>query len=178
MRSAGTSHAIDPAFNEVGDMLRRIASVLIAVVLATLSITASTPALANMQTFVVLPSGETITIDTEGSDSILAVKGKIQALTGIPADQQQLMFAGKILVNDRTLADYNIQKESTLQLLPLDDAPAAQPPVSDELPNTGLDSSAVGFVIAFALALAMLGAVVVVGAVGLRVIFRRASSTP
>lgn len=152
-------------------MLRRIALIFVAVVLATLSVTAATPALANMETFVVLPSGETITIDTEGSDSILAVKGKIQAVTGIPVDQQQLMFAGKILVNDRTLADYNIQKGSTLQLLPLDDVPGSQSPVADELPNTGSDSSVVGFAIAFGIALAMLG----VGAVGLRVVFRKAS---
>ena len=174
MRSAGTSHAIDPAFNEVGDMLRRTASIFVAVVLATFASMASTPALANMETFVVLPSGDRITINTEGSDLIVAVKGKIQAVTGIPVGQQQLMFAGKILENNQTLADYNIQKESTLQLLRLDDAPTAQPPATDELPNTGLDSSAVGFAIAFGMGLAMLG----VGALGLRLVFRKASPTP
>ena len=95
---------------------RFLALVLAGCLAAVLSTAAWATSPTGFYLNVELPSGETIALDVESGDSIDNVKQKVQNAAGVSVTEQYLYYGGKFLNNGRTLADYNIQKESTLLL--------------------------------------------------------------
>ncbi|CAF1425403.1 unnamed protein product [Rotaria magnacalcarata] len=73
-----------------------------------------------MKIFIRRFTGKTLTLDALAQDKIERLKCRIYIMEGILVGQQRLIFAGKQLEDERTLADYGILHESTFHLvLPL-----------------------------------------------------------
>lgn len=77
---------------------------------------AGSPSVA-MPIFVKDLAGHTYTLAVEPSDSIENVRVKVQEQNGWAPNTQWLVFAGRTLLDGRTLSDYNIQTESTLHVV-------------------------------------------------------------
>ena len=65
-----------------------------------------------------MPTGRTLTLDMEpATDTIKAVKSKIEEAEGIPPGQQRLIFAGKTLEDGHALSDNNIRNDPSMHLV-------------------------------------------------------------
>jgi ubiquitin-like protein Nedd8 len=70
-----------------------------------------------MQIKVKTLSGKEIELDVEGSSRIQRIKEQIEEKEGIPPAQQRLIFGGKQLNDEQTVAFYNIEGGSSLHLV-------------------------------------------------------------
>lgn len=70
-----------------------------------------------MQIFIKTLPGKSITLEVELTDYIYIIKTKIKNIEGIEEERQRLIFENNNLDDNKTLADYNIQNESILNLV-------------------------------------------------------------
>lgn len=69
-----------------------------------------------LQIFIKTLSGSILVVPADAGSTISDIMSSIQCREGIRTDAQRLAFAGKQLRKNFTLADYNIQNDSTLHL--------------------------------------------------------------
>ncbi len=77
----------------------------------------SVPKSATKRITVMSVKGDQCVLEVKDTDSIASIKAKLADSKGVPAEQMKLVFAGKELQNDRTVADSNIETDSTLHLV-------------------------------------------------------------
>lgn len=71
----------------------------------------------NIDVIVETLTGKKIKIKTSSNESCASLCIRLQNLEGIPIDQQRLIFAGRQLEKDRSLADYNIHDGCKITLV-------------------------------------------------------------
>ena len=96
-------------------MKKRILSIMLILCMALMVVPISVNAMSlNVNLSII--GKENLTLNVESGDSIANVKEKIKTETELPVTDQILKYEGKVLEDGRTLADYNIQKESIIEL--------------------------------------------------------------
>ena len=84
----------------------------------------------------IIAPNETFTLDVEPSDSIDTVKGLVEQQTSIEQARQIITFNGQTLENGRSLSDYNVQKNSTLNVTKSNVAPSLSVSAWESLGST------------------------------------------
>ena len=79
--------------------------------------------------------GQIISLEVESSDLIKTVKQKI-VKKGIPLNHEHLVYAGKKLEDNYTISEYNIQNESTIEII----FPIGANNTNTTLPSTSITS--------------------------------------
>ena len=69
------------------------------------------------QVFVKTLTSKTITVDTQPAATVSEVMYKVHDSEGVPLSAMRLIFGGKQLEPGRMLAEYDVQKGSTLHLV-------------------------------------------------------------
>ena len=97
--------------------MKRIFAGALALFLSLVLATANAgPAKAMPVIVKVVTSDKLVTLEDEASDSIENVRAKIQDKEGIAPANQLLKFGSTVLVDGRTLSDYNIQRDTVINL--------------------------------------------------------------
>lgn len=96
--------------------MKNKARIVVSILLATVMISCLSMQAYAMEVFVNIRGEKNITLEVEPTDTIQNLKGKIQDKEAIQLDQQILFFGGTQLEENRTLSDYNIQKEAIIFL--------------------------------------------------------------
>jgi hypothetical protein len=73
--------------------------------------------MSGMRIYVKKLTGELIPLDVESTDTTAEIKQKIRTKDGTAECDQRLIKGGQQLEDNRTLADYNVQKDSVLYLV-------------------------------------------------------------
>jgi large subunit ribosomal protein L40e len=69
-----------------------------------------------MQVFVINIEGKSVPIDVDPDETVKTLKMKIEDKERIPVSYQCLVFNGKPLMDEQTLLDYKVQKDSNLRI--------------------------------------------------------------
>jgi len=75
------------------------------------------PAPDNFELTIKVAAGGSLSLTVNPLDYVATLKTRIESKEGIPASQQRLIFAGRLLTDQSSLGDNNISKNCTLYLV-------------------------------------------------------------
>jgi small subunit ribosomal protein S27Ae len=62
-------------------------------------------------------TGKTVNIQSNNSSSVESFKSQVEAVIGVPSDEQKLIHNGSCLENGKLLTDYSVSEESYIYLV-------------------------------------------------------------